>query len=93
MVLQPVKSDSDCHGSSESDSQRENVALAGQKNAAASSRPDSAVEDECSDRDDVTRDVQNLSLGCPGTLKTSADDGSLNSDLHLCGLEKSDVFI
>lgn len=59
-----MKSDSDCQCSSESDSQRENVAPATEKSASPSSRSDLAVES--SDKDDITQNVQDLSLGCPG---------------------------
>lgn len=69
-----MKSDSDSHGSSESDNQRENVAPAVQKHAAASSLSDSAVEDESSDKDDVTRRVQALALASPGTVSTSTHE-------------------
>lgn len=69
-VFKQVKSDSDSHGSSEPDNQRENVVLAAQKQAAPSSLCDSAVEDESSDRDDVPRTVQSLSLASPGTVNT-----------------------
>lgn len=65
-----MKSDSDSHGSSESDNQRESVVPAGRKHGAPSSLSDSAVEDESSDRDDVTRKVQSLSLTSPGTVNT-----------------------
>lgn len=67
-VFKQVKSDSDSHGSSESDNQRENAVPAVQKHAAPSSLSDSAVEDESSDKDDVTRKVQSLSLASPGTI-------------------------
>lgn len=60
-----MKSDSDCQCSSESDSQRENVVPAAEKSALPSSRPDLAVA-ESSDKDDITQNVQDLSLGCPG---------------------------
>lgn len=69
LVLQQVKSDSDSHVSSESDNQRENVVPAGQKHGARSSLSDSAVEDESSDKDDVARKVQGLSLASPGTVR------------------------
>ncbi|XP_011614996.2 DIS3-like exonuclease 2 isoform X2 [Takifugu rubripes] len=59
-----VKSDSDCQCSSESDSQRENVVPAAEKSASPSSRSDLAVA-ESSDKDDITQNVQDLSLGCP----------------------------
>uniref|UniRef100_H3CR27 DIS3-like exonuclease 2 n=1 Tax=Tetraodon nigroviridis TaxID=99883 RepID=H3CR27_TETNG len=61
-----VKSDLDSHGSSESDNQRDNAVPAAQKRAAPSSLSDSAVEDESSDKDDVTRKVQSLSLASAG---------------------------
>lgn len=62
-----MKSDSEGHVSSESDNQRENLVTAAQKSAAPSSKSDSAVEEESSDKDDVTQRVENLSLSCPGT--------------------------
>lgn len=62
-----MKSDSDGHVSSESENHRENLVPAAQKSATPSSRSDSAVEEESSDKDDVTQRVQNLSLRCPGT--------------------------
>lgn len=71
MVFKQVKSDSEPHGSSESDNQRENVVPAGQKHAAPSSLSDSAVEDESSDKDDVTTKVQSLGLASPGTVNAS----------------------
>lgn len=60
-----MKSDSDCQCSSESDSQRENAVPATEKSALSSSRSDVAGA-ESSDKDDITQNVQDLSLGCPG---------------------------
>lgn len=73
-VFKQVKSDLDSHGSSESDNQRDNAVPAAQKRAAPSSLSDSAVEDESSDKDDVTRKVQSLSLASAGTVHTSTHE-------------------
>lgn len=69
ICFKQVKSDSDSHGSSESDNLRESAAPAVQEHAAASFLSDSAVEDESSDKDDVRRRVQALALASPGTVK------------------------
>ncbi|XP_070701594.1 DIS3-like exonuclease 2 isoform X2 [Pempheris klunzingeri] len=54
-----VRSDTDCEGASESESQRENTA---QKKTACTPGRDLIVEDQCSDQDEVIRKVENITL-------------------------------
>ncbi|XP_078120727.1 DIS3-like exonuclease 2 [Sander vitreus] len=54
-----VRSDTDCDGTSESESLKENIV---QKKTARTPRPDVTVEDQCSDQDELIRKVQNTTL-------------------------------
>lgn len=63
-----MRSDYNCHGSSESETQRENVVGQVQKPTVLKARPDFIAEDESSDKDELTRKVHDLSLSCTGTV-------------------------
>lgn len=62
-----MRSDTDCEGASESESQREHAVQTVQKKAAHTPKPDVIVEDQCSDQDELIRTVQNTALTDTGT--------------------------
>ncbi|XP_070775181.1 DIS3-like exonuclease 2 [Enoplosus armatus] len=57
-----VRSDTDCEGASESESQRENMVQAVKKKAQRTPRPDVTMEDQHSDQDELIRKAQNVTL-------------------------------
>ncbi|KAM7401160.1 hypothetical protein PAMA_005382 [Pampus argenteus] len=57
-----VRSDTDCEGASESDTQKENMTQKAQKKTERPPRPDVSVDDRCSDQDELISKIQNLSL-------------------------------
>lgn len=61
-----VRSDTDCEGASESDTQKENMVQKAQKKTERPLRPDVTVEDQCSDQDELIARVQNVTLTYPG---------------------------
>ncbi|KAL7387350.1 hypothetical protein ABVT39_022444 [Epinephelus coioides] len=64
-----VRSDTDCEGASESETQKENMARTAQKKMERTPRPDVIVEDQCSDQDELIRKVQNVSLADTESLE------------------------
>ena len=64
--VQVVRSDTDCEGASESETQREHIA---QKKTEKTPRPDVIVEDQCSDQDELVNKFQNTTLTDTGTVK------------------------
>lgn len=63
-----MRSDTDCEGSSESETQKENMVQKVQKKTVDIPRPDFIVEDQCSNKDELVRNVQNINLTCTGTV-------------------------
>lgn len=63
-----MRSDTDCEGASESETQKENMARTAQKKMERTPRPDVIVEDQCSDQDELVHKVQNVSLADTGTV-------------------------
>uniref|UniRef100_UPI0037E84806 DIS3-like exonuclease 2 isoform X2 n=1 Tax=Semicossyphus pulcher TaxID=241346 RepID=UPI0037E84806 len=61
-----VRSDTDCEGASESDTQRDNTVQMAKKKAQRTPGPDVTVEDQSSDQDELIRKVQNTTLTDPG---------------------------
>lgn len=58
-----VRSDTECEGASESDTQKENTVRPSQKKTTERMpRPDGVSEDQCSDQDELPRKVQNTPL-------------------------------
>ncbi|XP_042354169.1 DIS3-like exonuclease 2 [Plectropomus leopardus] len=57
-----VKSDTDCEGASESETQKENTVRTAQKKTARTPRPDVVVEDQCSDQEELIRKVQSTNI-------------------------------
>ncbi|KAI4809719.1 hypothetical protein KUCAC02_018585 [Chaenocephalus aceratus] len=55
-----VRSDTDCDGASESDTQKDNVVQRAQKKTERKPRPNVNVEDRCSDQDELIRKVEPL---------------------------------
>lgn len=68
LSFQVVRSDTDCEGSSESETQKENMVQKVQKKTVDIPRPDFIVEDQCSNKDELVRNVQNINLTCTGTV-------------------------
>lgn len=63
-----MRSDTDCEGASESDTQKENKLQKAQKKTERPPRPDVTVEDRCSDQDELISKVQNVTLTHTGTV-------------------------
>lgn len=63
-----MRSDTDCEGSSESETQRENMVQTVHEKTACNSKPDFTVDDQSSDKDQLIRKVQSITLTCPGTV-------------------------
>lgn len=63
-----MRSDTDCEGSSESETQRENIVRTVQKKTVHTPRPDFIVEDQSSDKDELINKVQNITLTCTGSV-------------------------
>ncbi|XP_062260427.1 DIS3-like exonuclease 2 [Platichthys flesus] len=57
-----VRSDTDCEGTSESDTQREHLVKTPQKKKEHTPRPGATVGDRCRDQDELLSKVQNISL-------------------------------
>ncbi|KAM9349288.1 DIS3-like exonuclease 2 [Symphorus nematophorus] len=57
-----VRSDTDCEGASESETQKENMMQTAQMKTGCTPRPDVTVEDQCSDQDELLRRVQNITF-------------------------------
>lgn len=63
-----MRSDTECEGSSETETQKENMVQKVQKKTAGIPRPGSVNEDPDSNKNELTRKVQNTSLTCTGTV-------------------------
>ena len=63
-----MRSDTDCEGASESETQKENTAQTAQKKTGSTPRPDVIVENQCNDQDELIRRVQNATLTETGTV-------------------------
>ncbi|XP_039999974.1 DIS3-like exonuclease 2 isoform X2 [Xiphias gladius] len=63
-----VRSDTDCEGASESETQREHMTQTVQKKTEHTPRPDVIVEDQCSDQDELYSKFQNTTLTDTGGL-------------------------
>ncbi|XP_040911507.1 DIS3-like exonuclease 2 [Toxotes jaculatrix] len=63
-----VRSDTDCEGASESETQREHMAQKMQKKTEATPRPDVIVEDQYSDQDELNSKFQNTTITDTGGL-------------------------
>ncbi|XP_044074661.1 DIS3-like exonuclease 2 isoform X2 [Siniperca chuatsi] len=57
-----VRSDTDCEGASESETQRDNMVQTAKKKAQRTPRPDVTAEDQCSDQDELISRVQSSTL-------------------------------
>uniref|UniRef100_A0A3B3WCQ3 DIS3-like exonuclease 2 n=1 Tax=Poecilia mexicana TaxID=48701 RepID=A0A3B3WCQ3_9TELE len=68
--LQVVKSDTDCDGTSESDTQTEHVPRTAQKSAGHGPSPDVRVEDQSSDPEELLRKRPDVSFLIPGFSST-----------------------
>lgn len=62
-----MRSDTDCEGASESESQRENT-VQKKKTTERTPGPDVIVEDQCSDQDELVRNIQNTTFTDTGTV-------------------------
>uniref|UniRef100_A0A8C4DX75 DIS3-like exonuclease 2 n=1 Tax=Dicentrarchus labrax TaxID=13489 RepID=A0A8C4DX75_DICLA len=69
-----VRSDTDCEGASESDTQRENTVQKAQMKTARTPRPDVIMEDQCSDQDELIRKIINVWLVLQQQFVTCAKD-------------------
>lgn len=63
-----MRSDTECEGSSETETQKENMVQKVQKKTAGVPGPSSVNEDPNSDKNELARKVQNASLACTGTV-------------------------
>lgn len=67
-----MKSDTDCEGTSESDTQKENMGPTVQKRTTERTpRPAGVEDDQCSDQDELIRKLQNTALTDTGAVLKS----------------------
>ena len=64
-----MRSDTDCEGASESDSQTERAAQTAQKKTSRAPRRGVTTEDQSNDQDELVGKYRNMSLAGAGTVK------------------------
>uniref|UniRef100_A0AAQ5WXM4 DIS3-like exonuclease 2 n=1 Tax=Amphiprion ocellaris TaxID=80972 RepID=A0AAQ5WXM4_AMPOC len=64
-----VRSDTDCEGASESETQKEHIMQRAQKKRERAPSPDVIVEDQCSDQEELISKQKNITLMDTGTVK------------------------